>query len=111
MHSVLPPVYILNVLLSRSIGQLQLVPSSFKFAMVATAREQPTVDNDEIAYNPSSDAWHDRAEFDDADDFESARPIAARGAESQPTDRNFTQEDVEAERSEQTGQIPRCKFD
>ena len=78
--------------------------------MVATAREHPTVDNDEIAYNPSSDVWHDRAEFDDADDFESARPIAARGAESQPTDRNFTQEDVETERSEQTGKIPRCKF-
>ncbi|KAI0087306.1 hypothetical protein BDY19DRAFT_244936 [Irpex rosettiformis] len=77
--------------------------------MVATAREQPIVDNDNMNYNPSANADYDQAAFDDSKDFESTQTVGARNADNQPTSTNFTQEDRETERSEMTGQIPRSE--
>jgi hypothetical protein len=79
--------------------------------MVGTTRSQAHVDNaDDLTYNPQASALHDDAAFNNDGDFESAQPLGARGADNQPTNRNFAREDKETERSEQLGQIPRCEY-
>ena len=60
-------------------------------------------ESDDATYNPMADANVDNDEFSDPD----RQPIAARGADSQPTSRNFDGEDDEAARSERTGEVPR----
>lgn len=73
--------------------------------MVATARDQV----DDLTYNPKGTMQHDDAAYNDTGDIESAHPVGARGADNQPTNRNFLQEDQETEKSEHTGKIPRCE--
>lgn len=62
-------------------------------------------DIDNLTYNPQADSRSDNAAFDDTDP--SFQPVGARGADNQPTYRNAGREDLGAERSDQTGQIPR----
>lgn len=84
---------------------------SFLAAMVAknpyNLPENTERDVDQLTYNPRAEAGHDNAAFDPDRDSESAQPLGARGADNQSTGRNFAQEDMETERSEQTGQIPK----
>ncbi|KAI0360059.1 hypothetical protein OH77DRAFT_1419454 [Trametes cingulata] len=67
-------------------------------------------DVDDLTYNPQADARPDNAAFDDNTD-PSIHPVGARGADNQPTYRDFQKEDMETERSEQTGQIPKSEVD
>lgn len=61
---------------------------------------------DDLTYNPQADAGADNAAFN-PDSYD--HPVGARGADNQPTSRDFEVEDRETTRSEQTGQIPRGK--
>lgn len=66
-------------------------------------------DIDNLTYNPQADSRSDNAAFDDTDP--AFQPVGARGADNQPTYRNAGREDLDAERSDQTGQIPRGEVD
>lgn len=60
-------------------------------------------DVDNPTYNTQAEVGVDSAAFDpDADNS----AVGARGS-NQPTARNFEREDMETERSDQTGKIPR----
>ncbi|KAI0649329.1 hypothetical protein C8Q79DRAFT_950000 [Trametes meyenii] len=63
-------------------------------------------DVDSLTYNPQADAGPDNAAFDESTDA-GIQPVGARGADIQPTYRDYQGEDLDTERSEQTGQIPR----
>ncbi|KAH9945302.1 uncharacterized protein BXZ73DRAFT_96288 [Epithele typhae] len=83
--------------------------------MVKDARgpyNKPSAGNevDEMTYNSQADARSDHAAFDDCTDPET-QPIGARGADNQPTNRNYLQEDQETERSEETGRISSGEVD
>ncbi|KAJ8456788.1 hypothetical protein ONZ51_g11917 [Trametes cubensis] len=67
-------------------------------------------DVDGLTYNPQADARPDNAAFDESTNPDT-QPVAARGADNQPTYRNFRAEDDEAAFSEKTGQIPRGEVD
>ncbi|RPD61161.1 hypothetical protein L226DRAFT_612867 [Lentinus tigrinus ALCF2SS1-7] len=69
---------------------------------------QREVDN--MTYNPMADARPDNAAFDEDTDPD-MHPVGARGADNQPTLRDYQKEDREAERSEETGTIPRGEVD
>ena len=62
-----------------------------------------TRDNDDRTYNSHSNSSLDNAAFDPDSDKQS---ISARGA----TTRDFEKEDLETERSDQTGTIPKGSF-
>ena len=62
-----------------------------------------TRDNDDCTYNSYSDSSLDNAAFDPDSDKQS---ISARGA----TTRDFEKEDLETERSDKTGTIPKGSF-
>ena len=64
---------------------------------------------DGLTYNPQADARPDNAAFDESTNPD-IQPVAARGADNQPTYRNFRAEDDEAASSEKTGQIPRGTY-
>ncbi|KAI0671534.1 hypothetical protein C8Q78DRAFT_991162 [Trametes maxima] len=63
-------------------------------------------DVDNLTYNPQADARPDNAAFDESTDS-GIQPVGARGADNQLTYRDYQAEDLDTERSEQTGQIPR----
>ncbi|KAI0329091.1 hypothetical protein GY45DRAFT_1354742 [Cubamyces sp. BRFM 1775] len=65
---------------------------------------------DGMTYNPQADARPDNAAFDETTNPDS-QPVGARGADNQPTYRDYRAEDKEAERSERSGQIPRGEVD
>ena len=67
-------------------------------------------DVDNLTYNPQADARPDNAAFDDSSNPD-MHPVGARGADNQPTYRDFNQEDLEAEQSEKSQQIPRSTSD
>ncbi|KAI0768125.1 hypothetical protein BD413DRAFT_664690 [Trametes elegans] len=67
-------------------------------------------DVDNLTYNPQADARPDNAAFDESSNPD-LQPVGARGADNQPTYRDYKREDAETERSEQTGQIPRGEVD
>ncbi|KAI0925715.1 hypothetical protein AcV5_008377 [Taiwanofungus camphoratus] len=66
---------------------------------------------DDLTYNPQADAQPDNAEFDPAAVDPESQLVGARGADNQPTYRDYGQEDVEAARSDETQQIPRSEVD
>lgn len=70
--------------------------------MVGTARN----DLSDEGYNPKADLKLDNQEYSAADDL----PVGARGADTEPTNRDWAKEDKETEKSERTGQIPRGMF-
>lgn len=59
---------------------------------------------DKAAYNPNALEGTDDADYNPEG---TSQPVGARGADSQPTGRNFAQEDRETGSSESTGKIPR----
>ncbi|KAI9000512.1 hypothetical protein BD414DRAFT_471860 [Trametes punicea] len=65
---------------------------------------------DDLTYNPQGDARPDNAAFDDNTNPD-VQPVGARGADNQPTYRDYQKEDQETARSEETGQIPRSEVD
>ncbi|KAI0710112.1 hypothetical protein C8Q76DRAFT_769850 [Earliella scabrosa] len=65
---------------------------------------------DSLTYNPQADARPDSAEFNENTNSD-MHPIGARGADNQPTYRDYQAEDLEAEVSDQTGRIPKSEVD
>lgn len=63
---------------------------------------------DAASYNPMADARSDNADYEEDRDAD-LHLVGARGANDQPTFRDYQREDREAEQSEQTGSIPRGK--
>ncbi|KAH9928338.1 uncharacterized protein B0H18DRAFT_1084509 [Fomitopsis serialis] len=62
---------------------------------------------DNLTYNPMADASPDNAAYEGTnDDFHS---VGARGADNQPSFRDAGKEDLETERSDATGRIPRSE--
>ena len=64
---------------------------------------------DSLTYNPQADARPDSAEFNENTNPD-MHPIGARGADNQPTYRDYQAEDLEAEVSDQTGRIPKSEW-
>ena len=64
---------------------------------------------DSLTYNPQADARPDSAEFNEHTNPD-MHPIGARGADNQPTYRDYQAEDLEAEVSDQTGRIPKSEW-
>ena len=60
---------------------------------------------DDAAYNPDATSNRDGGAFAPERD-DQFQPVGARGAGHQPTARDFSKEDREAERSELSGKIP-----
>ncbi|TBU32540.1 hypothetical protein BD309DRAFT_1076179 [Dichomitus squalens] len=67
-------------------------------------------DVDNMTYNPQADARSDNAAFDDNTNPD-MQPVGARGADNQPTNRDYRKEDQETTRSDETGRIPRSEVD
>ena len=63
-------------------------------------------DVDNLTYNPQADARPDNAAFDDNTNPD-MHPVGARGADNQPTYRDYRKEDMETAQSDDTGRIPR----
>ncbi|KAH8100934.1 hypothetical protein BXZ70DRAFT_907090 [Cristinia sonorae] len=61
---------------------------------------------DSLTYNAGASAGRDNDDFVPSRD-DNFQPVGARGADNQPTGRNFRQEDQEAASSEATGKIPK----
>ncbi len=61
---------------------------------------------DNLTYNAQADARPDSAEFNDNTNPD-VHPVGARGADNQPTNRDYAGEDREAEMSDETGRIPK----
>lgn len=61
---------------------------------------------DNLTYNAQADARPDSAEFNDNTNPD-VQPVGARGADNQPTNRDYAGEDREAEMSDETGRIPK----
>lgn len=78
--------------------------------MVGTRGNNTAARDDELTYNAFANSRVDNNPFNPDGDFESAQPIGARGADNQPTGRNFVKEDRETEQSDRTGKIPRGMF-
>ncbi|EED83246.1 predicted protein [Postia placenta Mad-698-R] len=89
------------------IGQTLTVNSSQSRGPYNLPPRERDIDN--LTYNPQADSRSDNAAFDDTDP--AFQPVGARGADNQPTYRNAGREDLDAERSDQTGQIPRGEVD
>ena len=58
---------------------------------------------------PNSRGLCSRAEFN-PDRAEDLQPLGARGADNQPTGRDYGKEDMETAYSDETGQIPRSMY-
>ena len=69
----------------------------------------PNREVDSLTYTPQADAHHDNAAFDESTNPD-IHPVGARGADNQPTYRDYRAEDKETARSDETGQIPRSKL-
>ncbi|CDO75793.1 hypothetical protein BN946_scf184934.g8 [Trametes cinnabarina] len=67
-------------------------------------------DVDNMTYNPQADARPDNAAFDESTNPD-IHPVGARGADTQPTYRDYRKEDKETAHSDETGQIPRSEVD
>ncbi|KAI9057206.1 hypothetical protein FKP32DRAFT_1598306 [Trametes sanguinea] len=65
---------------------------------------------DGLTYNAQADARPDNAAFDESTNPD-IHPVGARGADNQPTYRDYRAEDKETARSDETGQIPRSEVD
>jgi len=63
---------------------------------------------DNLAYNPMADARPDNAAYDEGTN-DDLHPVGARGADNQPSFRNAGKEDLETDRSDATGRIPRSE--
>lgn len=61
---------------------------------------------DQNTFNPRAEASSDNAEYRPEID-DARQPVGARGADNQPTFRDYTREDMETERSDATGKIPK----
>ncbi|CAL1716877.1 unnamed protein product [Somion occarium] len=69
-------------------------------------------DAENYASNPQTNAHTDMTAFETTSrtEAENLQPIAARGADNQPTQRDYAREDTETERSEQTLNVLKTRW-